>query len=349
MKKIIIERSSWLKIIKIAAGSCIAILIADFAGLSYSASAGIITLLSIQDTKRETLKVAGKRFAAFILAVLIALLVFLNIGYHPVTYGLFLLIFVGASYLLGITEGIPMCSVLVSHFLIEKNMSPEFLGNEAAILAIGIAIGVLLNLYIPDNTNDVLRDMRTLEEEIKKVLKNIADCLKSREINNSEGNCSFCNSIQEQEAVFSGIAEHIKKAEKQAYDNMNNTLLTDTRYYLSYFSMRKEQVVIVRQISGQIAQLSYVPKQAYPIAFILDKIREQFHESNNARELLKELYQIKEIFRETPGPSDREEFENRAILYSLMNNLESFLIIKKDFVDNISEKQIKQFWGQKEL
>ena len=43
-----------IKVIKIAVGTGLAIFIAGIFGLNYSASAGIITLLSIQDTKKST-------------------------------------------------------------------------------------------------------------------------------------------------------------------------------------------------------------------------------------------------------------------------------------------------------
>ena len=43
-----------IKVIKIAVGTGLAIFIADTFGLNYSVSAGMITLLSIQDTKKST-------------------------------------------------------------------------------------------------------------------------------------------------------------------------------------------------------------------------------------------------------------------------------------------------------
>ena len=45
--------SRLLKILKIAVGSMLAMAAAQALGLRYSSSAGVITLLSIQDTKRE--------------------------------------------------------------------------------------------------------------------------------------------------------------------------------------------------------------------------------------------------------------------------------------------------------
>ena len=53
--------SRLLKILKIAVGSMLAMAAAQALGLRYSSSAGVITLLSIQDTKRETIRVTGRR------------------------------------------------------------------------------------------------------------------------------------------------------------------------------------------------------------------------------------------------------------------------------------------------
>ena len=63
--------SRLLKILKIAVGSMLAMAAAQALGLRYSSSAGVITLLSIQDTKRETIRVTGRRFLAFLAAMVL--------------------------------------------------------------------------------------------------------------------------------------------------------------------------------------------------------------------------------------------------------------------------------------
>lgn len=50
-----------IKVIKIAVGTGLAIFIAGIFGLNHSASAGIITLLSIQDTKKNHNKDCSKK------------------------------------------------------------------------------------------------------------------------------------------------------------------------------------------------------------------------------------------------------------------------------------------------
>jgi len=333
---------NFIKIIKIAAGSSIAILIADLLGLSYSASAGIITLLSIQDTKRETLVVAGKRLLAFLSAIIIAYVLFQSFGYYTITFGAFLLVFVTGSYLFRIPDGIAMCSVLVTHFLIEKNMEAAFIGNEIMIMLIGTLTGVLLNLYMPGNTRMVKADMHLIEEDIRTILGEMS-ALISRE-RMPLVNESICKDAHILDKELDSLDIHLKAAMSRAYENMNNTLLSDTRYYLQYVTMRRNQYDILSHIKEQLCLLTAVPRQAAPISLFLKNIVEQFHEYNNAEGLLAELEQIKSGFRAEPNPVTREEFENRAVLYLILYDLETFLNIKRNFVNNISLNQIETFW-----
>lgn len=345
MFRFIKGKINYMKVFKIAAGSSVAILIANIFGLAYSASAGIITLLSIQDTKKETLIVAGKRFLAFALAVISAYILFWAFGYYPLTFGLFLLVFVSFSFLFRIPEGIPMCSVLVSHFLIEKNMSLSFICNEIFILIIGILVGVLLNLYMPDNTEAVRADMRRIEEEIRRILGKLSESLfveKEDQITEKDFEFKYEAVLNED---FKRLDGYLKEATSRAYDNMNNTLLSDTRYYLQYFTMRRNQVTTLIHMKDQLCLLTKIPKQADSIAMFLNKIREQFHEYNNAERLLEELDQIKSGYKDEPNPVTREEFENRAVLYFILYELENFLTIKKNFVNNMSIKQIQTHWN----
>lgn len=334
-----LKQINLIKLFKIAMGSSIAIILANFLGLQYSPSAGIITLLSIQDTKRETFFVAGKRFFSFFIAIGVAYVLFNTIGYLPATFGLFLLVFVGLSYLFSLQDGISMSAVLTTHFLIEKNMELSFIGNELAIMMIGVFVAILFNLYLPKNTDAVKSDMRKVEEEIKEILNILAECtLKNCKPEEKRGSNCILNE------KFHQLDLNLKSALKKAYDNMNNTLLSDTRYYIQYFEMRRGQLSILHQMKEQLSMMTTMQKQAVPIADFIRKIALSFHEYNNAEELLLWLNNMKESFKHEPNPITREEFENRAVLFLLLNSIENFLQAKKIFVSNISAKEIELYW-----
>ncbi len=340
------DKSDIIKIIKIAAGTSLSILIAEFFGLAYSASAGIITLLSIQDTKKETITVALKRILGFVIAVIIAFLLFTTLGYYPITFGVFVLVFVFVSYTLKIAEGISMCAVLTTHFLIEKNMKTDFILNEFLILFIGIIVGILLNLFMPKSLNKIKAQMNQVEEKIKRILLKLADSILAQEYQNQEEHHKDNTYIETYDVTYdlTELNDLLEAGLSSAYENMNNTLLVDTRYYIQYFTMRKNQHETLIHMKERINRLSLIPKQAKPIYEFVKKISSQLHEYNNAKTLLTELEEMLQNFKEEPNPKTREEFENRAVLLLFLYDVENFLIIKKNFVQNISEKQIKMFW-----
>lgn len=345
MKQIItkIQHINFIKIIKIAVGTSISILIADFFGLKYSASAGIITLLSIQDTKKETLFVAFKRYLACLLAFAIAYIVFQLFGYKTLVFGLFLFLFISSSYLLKVQDGIAMCSVLVTHFLIDKNMEFTFIINELLLLIIGTSMGILLNLYMPSSTKYLEEEIKKTEYNIKRMLRKLSEYMLLEPSN--PNNATVKLDLEEQlNKEIDELVVLLQKAIEKAYDNMNNTLKNHTKYYLEYFVMRREQVTTLKRIYSKVSLLTMIPKQANQIVNTIEKIENNFHEYNNALSLIEEFHRIKDGFKDEKNPVTREEFENRAVLYLILNDLENFLYLKKEFVDHLTKEEIKLYW-----
>lgn len=108
-------RFNRLKMVKIAGGCFLAMTIAEGLGLRYGASAGVIALLSIHDTKRETIRAMAKRLGAFGIALALAPVCFGLAGYTPLAIGLFLLLFAPVCALLQIQEGLSVSTVLMTH------------------------------------------------------------------------------------------------------------------------------------------------------------------------------------------------------------------------------------------
>ena len=139
---------------KIAVGCTLSFLMAEGLGLRYTNSVITITLLSILGTRLDTLKTAGKRFAAFGAALLVGALAF---GVWPrgpfpaVAVNLFL--YLGSFLVLcqrfRLMEGFSMSTVLMLHLWREPEITAAMVLNEAALMAIGVFMGIAANLYMP--------------------------------------------------------------------------------------------------------------------------------------------------------------------------------------------------------
>ena len=368
------KKLNLLYLLKVGIGSAVSIWLAGSLGLLYSPSAGIITLLTIQNTKRETISVAVKRLAAFLAAVLTVYAVFTIMGYTSIAFGVFILLFVGLCYLLGLKDGISMNAVLMTHFLIEKHMGLSLIGNEVALLLIGMGIGVLINMVMRKDKDFIRREQTALEEEMKQILSSLADtlrnkdaCLLQRSDNKQEPevvsadiysntDASFPSKehtgaeegnelYQELSMTFTRLNTMLEDLLRKAYEDAGNTLLTNTKYLISYLEMRKLQVEVLNQIRENITQIPVVLRQSLPIAEFMEHTAASFHERNNVVGLLEELKTLKQHYKNEKLPVTREEFEYRAILFQILKELEYFLLLKRNFVLELENKNMSSYWS----
>lgn len=53
---------------------------------------------------------------------------------------------------------------------------------------------------------------------------------------------------------------------------------------------------------------------------------------NDCVELIEKLDLLREEYKKMDLPKNRDEFENRALLYQYLNDLEDFLVIKREYI-----------------
>ena len=321
------KKINFIKVLKIAIGTGIAILIAEFLGLKYVSSAGIITLLSIQDTKKSTIKIALKRIAGFVVSMFIAFVVFTLIGYNVPAFICYLLIFVSICIAFGMYESLSPCAVLVTHIMSEKYMN---IGNEALLMLIGASVGIILNMYMPRNLAHIREYQARIEDEIRIILDKLVVFLKDEK--------------EKLEYDFDSLEKIIADAVAKSYTDKDNILSYDLKYFIDYMEMRKSQIMVLRYIFMQGSTMNSRPTQARDISDLLQNLIPKLHESNNAVNALLDLYFVKEKHRSSELPKTVTEFEDRATLRSVLVNIEQFLEIKREFVENISEEEKKMFW-----
>lgn len=324
-------KANYIKTGKIAVGSAISIMIADLLGLSFGTSAGIITLLSVQNTKKETLQVAARRILSFMVAMVLAGVIFSLLGYSAVTFGVFLFLFVIVCELGGLTEGISICAVLVTHFLSVRRMSMSGIGNEFLLLIIGISVGAATNLYIPRNVEEIKRSQIYIEEKLKEILRQMASQL-------AKPDC------RGEVIAIKELHLYIQHAVKMAYENQNNTFLSDTQYFISYMELRLTQLTVIERMCSLIQKINVPLPQAEAMADFFEHIADSLRETNDGARLLEEYEKLKLYFEQDQLPVERREFENRAILYLILGEMQWFLQLKNDFAANLTEKQLLEFW-----
>lgn len=314
-----------LKTLKITAGAILAIVLASCLDLKYSATAGIITILSIQNTKKETIQTAFARAIAFCCALTISFLCYHLIGYTVFAFGVYLLLFTGLCLTQKWTAAIAMDSVLITHFLAEKTMDSAMVVNEIGLFVIGAGIGVLLNLHLHPKKNKWAIEMEKADEQIRTILQRMAEQIRTLDRSDYDGSC------------FVYLEKQLELAKLMALTNMENTLGMPSSDELDYVQMRQFQTRVLHQIYNSIQMISYLPDQAPAISDFFERVSTEYAKTNDVKELLATLHELLISMKSETLPKNREEFENRAILFYILKQLEEFLILKRKFT-NIASK-----------
>jgi uncharacterized membrane protein YgaE (UPF0421/DUF939 family) len=304
---------------KTAVGTAAAILIAQWFGLENFASAGILTILCIQDTKKKSLKAAWSRFLACILAMVFASILFEFLLYHPIIIGVVLLFFIPVTVMLNITQGIVTSSVIILHVYSAHNVTIDLILNEFGIISIGIGIALLANLYMPSVENKLIAYQVQIEENFHRIFVEIVRYLRTNEDRGWAG-----KEITEVEKL-------INEAKTLAFKDVENHFLRHENLYYLYFKMREKQFDILQRLLPLVTSISLKVEQGKMVADFMEDLSEHIHPGNTALLYLKKLYDMRIKFEEMELPQTREEFEARAALFQFLKEMEDYLLIKSSF------------------
>ena len=315
-----IKKEETVKLIKYVTGSVAAVLLAVALQLQFAYAAGIITLLTIQDTKKETVKIAVKRMIIFLIMTALSVLIFPLAGFHVWAFGIVLVPYLFCCMALDMKEAIAPIAVLCTHYISAQSCSAGMIGNELLILVIGAGIGVLCNLFMPDGREQLVRYQRSVDDKMVHILQRMALYIELEDKSDYTGNC------------FEELDGMLADLKKEALHYMNNHLIGEDDYYYEYMQMRAKQCNILKRIYADIIRLTATQEQGEKLAEFIRKTAAEFTEKNDTQGLLSELEQLHGYYERQELPATRQEFENRSMLYHILEDMKIFLEIKKEFI-----------------
>ncbi|MGE7764601.1 aromatic acid exporter family protein [Peribacillus sp. NPDC096540] len=304
--------------IKTALGATLAIIIAQMLNLDHFSAAGIITILCIQVTKKKSVYASWHRFLACLIAMVYSTLLFQFIAYHPLIIGLILLIFIPTTVALKINEGIVTSSVIIMHLYGSGDITFALLINETILIAVGVGVALVMNLYMPSLDEKLLAYQEKIETNFSAILMGIVRYLRDND-HTWDGK------------EITETANLLNQAKSLAFRDVENHFLREEDLYYHYFKMREKQFEIIERILPLVTNIPLIVKQSGIVADFIEDLAENVHPQNTAILYLKKLEEMVIFFRGMELPLTREEFESRAALLQLMKEMERYLLLKHSF------------------
>lgn len=322
-----IRREHLIMGLKAALGAATAIGLALLLGLQYASTAGIICVLSLMGTKRETLRIALGRLAALLAGVGIAFVCYSLLGYSLAGFTAYLFVFAVVCYACRWGYAVTLVSVLMSHFMTEGCMGAGQLLNEALLFLIGTGVGVAVNLHLRPDEEAMRRHMATVDELMRAAMHAL-----------SQGAEALAYAGQ----VLDALKRELTMAERLAVDNADNTFGDAPLYPVRYVQMRANQRKILTQIAHAMSDVQAETPQHAAVCALLDRVADEYSEENDVAALLDAVQQVLADMRTQALPGDRDEFESRAVLYYVLLRTEDFLLLKRQFHEEYVAEQPKR-------
>ncbi|MDL2292186.1 aromatic acid exporter family protein [Acholeplasma sp. OttesenSCG-928-E16] len=299
-------------------------LIARAFNLDNYLTCGVIAVLSIHYSKRESYVSAVKRFLSAIFGIFFSTLMFFLVGYNITAYIIFVLIFALISWLLKVPEGIVPSIVLVTHLYTNGSLSWSLILNEVFIVLIAILVALLLNVidtFFKESKKNIIINIDSIIRETIVIIK---------------------NRLQEDEKNDSSLKiDELKINLDKIYDELlsidNDEIINKDHYNIDYAIMRKNQFKSLLHIIKMLNDIEEFHENSYIIANYFSLLSENIGKANMATFMKDELENLKTQFKNSPLPQTRDEFETRAVLFQILNEVENFLSEKIEF-HNIHDK-----------
>ena len=289
---------------KMIVGFLIGFLIATLFNLPYAYTAGVIAVLSLEMTRKKSYTIGLIRLIATLIGLGIATLLFFLLGYEFWVLIILMAVFIPAAFLLKIEGGIVVTLVLVSQLYLEKDFL--FVFNALYIFAIGLGVATLLNFWMPPLKKTVANDIHKIDNLLDKAINDIAS---------------------QKTVDFTILNNAMKNGRQQLNDDIENQYSWNQDARSAYLLMRERQVAILKRVEQTLKAIENLPQKQIILEY-LATFKGQIGEENYAASLAVELNHLFDFFQASDLPKTRAEFENRAQLFYILKELETFLNLK---------------------
>ena len=304
---------------KMAISATLALIIGNILGLQYATVAAVIAILSIQDTRKKALVISYKRIVACSIGILLSVILYSILGNRALIFGLFLIILIPLTSRLKVQEGMVPAVVLSTHFLVANNITIALIFNEILLMIIGIGVAAIANIFMPSLEDKFKDDKEWIEEHYRIIISKMAKSLITHTVD-----------IDEQKLI-NEVEKRLYESKETAYKIVNNNFFKSSSYYTDYINMRINQFDTIKRMRLHFQRFNIPVEQMNVMADFALCVAENISEMNDCKSLLRDLDILRSEFKKMELPKTREEFESRAQLLQFLNDMEEFLLIKRNF------------------
>lgn len=305
-----------IRTLKSAIAVFTAIYLAGRLNLDMYTFAGVAAILAIHATRKESIKVTGKLFVASQISLLIGFSLFYFLNVHIYVIGLVLLIVIPLLFLAKVDRGIVTSSVVTIHLFSAETVNFSFYLNEVLLLTVGMGVALLVNLiYMPNRSKELEQIHNELDNQYSSLFHHLA------------------NHLQQENYIWDGteflsIDQLIKKGKETALFDIENYVSKRELAQYHYFEVQEKRFQYIERILPLLSRVDQVLVQGVMLSRMFSQLSNllKAHKKGDILVLYGDIRLLRKEYEEMELPATRKEFEIRAALLMILNELEGFVL-----------------------
>ncbi|MDD3361633.1 MAG: aromatic acid exporter family protein [Hespellia sp.] len=323
-----INRHTTFYALRIVIGIILSILIAEMIGIQFAPSTGVVMLLSLQATRKETMQTILRKVISLGYTLGFAVLIHEYIGQTSLEFSLVILLMVVLSIYLGWYSTLSVNVVIASHlFITQQVFTTALICNEIYRVFIGIGIAFIINLGVFDMEKQLTLQIQSIESKMQEILLTFADYL--------DGNTPLKDITKQ----FQTFQQLIDQGLVNAQTYSNNHVLSHARYYEDYMHMRGSDILLMEHIYTYLKEMPEIPAHSGYVADYTRHIANTLHIARPVDEWSEKYQEVQRKLDQEELPSSRSEFHAQVNLLYVLYDLSKMLDVRKHFLTSISQKQ----------
>lgn len=323
-KLMIFKKFIGMRTFKTALGAGLGIFIAQLLNLNYGVNTAIVVILSLQNTRRKSLNLAGVRILSTVIALTISKIVFTFLGFGPLSFSVYLLIFIPIVVRFKLNEGLVPSSVLVSHLLASQSITFMNLGNELAQMLIGASIALVLNLYIPGLEEHLIDDFAA----IKKLKYKILESMQMRLSNKSDHG--------DHKKILIEMEDRIRITSQRVLSESSGNPNNGLGYYLRYLKMETEHLETIRYMDRSVEILKNGFSESFNFSVFIENALDQLKIPKMDPNKISEMQDYLDLLQKTYLFESEDKFQIKLAIFQYIEDIIKLLHTRNDFLNSLS-------------
>ncbi len=272
-----------------------------------SYTAGVVAVLNLWYSRDNVVKTALIRVLSSLIGLATSALLFFLLGYT--IYNLFLMVFVVLAllYVFKLEYGATPTLVLIGQQWAQQTQEAPL--NAFITLLIGTIPALLLNLFAFRKSKILLINQQKLDTELANI---------------------FTYFVKDETYDFRVIDQILKDTRESLQIALDNYEVKNIMQNFHYINMRTEQINVLRRIVNDLSMLESSPYK-HEITTYLHTFKDKIGLADYASDLMVKHDELVSYYRALELPKTRAEFEHRALLFAILEEIKLFLNLKLDY------------------